>query len=503
MKKIAVLLVFTVLCCQSVASEFSFHLMKEPHSLDPIRVRGAAGSYLFSNIHRSLFRYRTKQGLIPEGAKRCTWLSSLELTCELNKNIKWSNGQDVVANDYVRAFRRIVAPETKTTHSKLFLNIKNVKKILKNKLAASKLGVEAVSSSKLKFIFTSPDPEFTYKLTYPSLAPVFQNNFPSREDAKKLIVNGPYKIKKWTPGRKIILTRNPHYPNPNKSYPDILVHIINDDNTALRVYESKKMNFLRRLTTSNIPKYEKEQVFFQTPVARFDYIGFGPELAKHKNIRKALALSLQYKDLKKIYKALGLPGCPSMPRRLMDKVHCHNYQPDLAKAELENITKDLQNRRWPIHFSKMGGDDIAKGMEWVQHQWSKHLNLKFDLEPVEQGMYIRTLRSKVPPVIFRKGIGMNRPTCLAGLEVFTPGHPENYIQLNDPKYNAIVKSLKKAKGESAKRKFCSKGIKHLLGEYYLIPLGEMYFTMLEDQKFEDWSVNELNQLDLTKIKVIK
>ena len=299
MKTFTLSLLFSLYCCHSVANSFSFHLMKEPHSLDPLSVRGSAGSYLFANVHRSLFRYNNKKGLIKEGAKSCKWISKKHYRCQLNPLIKWSNGKAVIAQDYLRAFQRLVDPNVKTLHTELILDIKNAKDILAGKKKKQELGVKAPSTNVIEFFFNKEDPDFPYKLSFPSLAPIYSDKFPRREQADKLVVNGPYKIKKWIPGKRIFLERNPYYPNSKKQYPEVKVHIIEDDDTAMRIYETKKMSFLRRLSTAHIMVYQHKKGFFYNPVARFDYMGFGPELHSHKELRKALALSLKYEQLQK------------------------------------------------------------------------------------------------------------------------------------------------------------------------------------------------------------
>ncbi|MCB0390872.1 MAG: hypothetical protein KDD58_06270 [Bdellovibrionales bacterium] len=474
--------------------------MNEPHTLDPLNIRGSAGSYFFSNIYRSLYRYDNEKGLIPEGAQACHWKNKKLLVCYLNPNIKWSNGENITSTHYLNAFKRFFTQKTSTTETESLLNIKNAKKILSGKTSADTLGIKTPNNHTLEFYFDELDLDFKYKLSFPSLAPIYSDQFPDRKQASKLIVNGPYTIDKWDIGKHIILKRNPYYPNKYSSYPSVLIHIIDSDDAAMRVYEAGDMSFLRRLTTDHILVYKTKKGFFHNPVARFDYLGFGPELRENKELRQALVKSLDYEKLKNVLHALGRPGCPSLPSRLMDKTFCHNFNLMEAKINLSNVNKDLKNKRWKIYFSKLGGEDIAKSMEWIQFQWKSHLNLTMDLEPVEQGVYLYQLKTK-PPAIFRKGLGLDRPTCLSGLEIFLPNHPENFIRLNNKNYNSIVEQLKNSLNISKQKKLCTKAIKILIDEAYIIPLGEIHFSMLENGKYKGWKVNELNQLDLTDLQL--
>ncbi|HMN70221.1 MAG TPA: peptide ABC transporter substrate-binding protein, partial [Bdellovibrionales bacterium] len=181
---------------------------------------------------------------------------------------------------------------------------------------------------------------------------------------------------------------------------------------------------------------------------------------------------------------------------LSGRVGCMKFDKSRAARALK---ESGFNGKLEMGFSRMGGDDIARGAEWFQGQWKRHLGLTVELQSEEQAVYLRQLKVK-PPAIFRKGVSLDRPTCLAGLEVFTKGNPENYIRFEDAKYEELVNELRRAKGEGKRRIACRKAVEHLLFTRRLIPLGEMYFTILVDPLYTGWDLNELNQLDLSRLQ---
>lgn len=477
---------------------FKFSLLSEPHSLDPAQMRGSAGNYLFPNIYRGLFRYSREQGLIPEGARFCEWKSPLKLICELNPKMKWSDGTEVTARQYITGFRRLVSAKSKTTATEMLLHLKGTTEILEGKALPETLGIEAQGKYRLVFTLAKPDPDFTYKMASPIFAPFRGEKIPDRENASQLIVNGPFQVESWKKGQRLRLKPNPFYFREQQR-PPVEIVFVEDDSTNLRLFETGRLNFLRRLASDQIEAFRQHPGFIQLPLARFDYVGFGPELENHLELRKALAHALNYQELKDLYKALGRPGCPSLPKALMDRVPCYDFDLKKAQAALAKVPQELREKRWVLGYSLMGGDDIKKGMEWMQNQWKKHLGLHIDMQPREQGVYLQEL-ALTPPALFRKGMGLDRPTCLAALENFLPQSPENFLRLKDQKYIALVKKLEKTQAANEKKKVCRQAIEHLLSNYRFIPLGEIHFTMLEDQKFTGWTLNDINQLDLTDLK---
>lgn len=497
----AVMLRLTLFFClifgvsATAAESFRFHLLTEPHTLDPQSVDAMSGNYVFNNIYRGLFRYHSVKGLLKEGAKDCTH-TKLTLTCHLDPLHKWSNGERIKAQDYVRSFRRLVDPATKSHQVELLHNVKNARAIGQGKAKPEQLGVYALSDSTLKIEFANEDPEFEYKLVNASLAPMPASGVKERQKSTEMIVSGPYKISAWKPGLSITLTANKNYALPaNPKRPDLEAYFVDSDATALRLYESGKLNFLRRLTSGEIPRYRGTKDFIQRPFARMEYMGFGPQLLDHPHLREALSLALDFNGFLKLFDTKSPVGCPGVPAKFLDRVNCLKYSPEKAREALQ---KDKDIPRVEFNFSRMAGDDMQRGAEWFQNQWKKNLNITVSLNAEEQLVYLRLLKTKPPP-IFRKGVGLDRPTCLAAMEIFTKDHPENYIHLDDPEFEKLVANLRAQTTESGRKIACRKASEYLTGTHRLLPLGEMYFTMLVNPKFTGWDLNELNHLDLTDL----
>ena len=270
----------------------------------------------------------------------------------------------------------------------------------------------------------------------------------------------------------------------------------------MRLYQTGGLDFLRRLDTIHIPEYKAKPDFIQEPMARFDYVGFGPELADQPELRKALSLSLDYKQLKKLLYALGRPGCPSLAPRLLAKIPCYNFNLKTARQALQKVGAKIRSKRWSIYYSQMGGPDVAKTIEWMQNQWKVNLGLKIDMKPQEQGVYLGKLRY-FPPALFKKGVGVDRPTCLAAAEVFESSYPENFIRLKSKKYDRLIRLMRADLRHKYSKSNCTKAVSFLLDHYLIIPMGQIHFTMLATGKFTGWRLNELNQLDLSSLERVK
>lgn len=496
MKKSYISTLFVLFCLQLDASQvFRFHLISDPSSLDPAKLSTSQSNYFYSTIFEGLFAYDDDKGLIPKGAESCKWLKPKHLRCQLNEDKKWSDASPVTSEHYVNSFRYLIDPNNHARRVDLLFKLKNARKIYSKKLSPKKLGVIARSKFEIDFLFDENDGDFLYKLTTPVL--VAFKKLPKKEDWKQVLYNGPYKIDSWN-SQKIQLSANPHY-DQRKGRPTVEIYFVEDDTTALQLYNSGILSFLRRMPATEIPFYKKTKDFLQLPVARFDYVGFEGDDFSNEDFRKALIHSVNFEEFKVLFHALGRPGCPSMPETYFTKTPCYNFDLNKAKSFLKKVPKEIKEKRIKFYFSTAGGEDIKRAVEWFQHQWKKHLGIKIEAIPVEQKMYIAMLKKGVNS-IFRKGIPLDRPSCLAGIENFYSNAPENYLKLSEKDLDLAIDKLRENTEAKNNKKLCTAAVQKLLEKYRYIPLGRIHYSLLVSPKWVNWRLNELNQLDLTDLK---
>lgn len=479
------------------ASPFRFHLQSEPTTLSVYAQKNSSALYFLGQVTGTLVEYYDNK-ISGRLAEKCTYLNSKKIECVLKKNLKWSDGTNLTPDDFVKSFQKFIDPNTRAYRSDLLLPVKNAKKIIDGSLKVDQLGI-SVKGNRLVFELESPDSEFIYSLASPLLSPQ-KSTFFEPSSAKSFISTGPYKIKDWIPGNKIILENNPFYFDQSFARPIVEIYFISEDAVALNLYEKNELSFLRRLPTLFIDKFKTRKDYIELDLIRFDYIGFGPELKDKKDLREALSLSLYFPELQKLFSAKGLPGCPGIPSRFYDKVPCLEQNLIRAKESLAKLKNQKQSL--DLYFSKQGGEDHKRATEWMQAQWRTNLGLNINLYQLENKIFVQKLESQTP-ALFRKGIGPDRPTCLSALEVFTLGNSEDYLKITDKEFQGTLEEMKSTLSESKKKSLCTKATKYLLDNYLIIPTGPMHFSLLVRPEFKGFRLNDLNQLDLSKLEYKK
>ncbi len=492
---------------------FRFTLSVEPNGADPARIGTSESNYFLFNVLRGLY-FVDAEGVAKPELGECRWLKKgFKVSCEIKAKARWSDDVPVRAQDFIDSWKRLLASGTKGTGVAVLSSVRNARKIHKGESAPETLGVKRVSERKFEIDLESEDIEFIEKLAHPVLVATRTGVLYDRENLPKAAVTGPYRVAEWKSGGRIRLESNLKYNaiHPQllkaKPRPPVEVLVIDDDETAFNLYREGTLTFLRRLPTHYLKtmRESKDSKYLsdlkQIPVARFDYLGFGPKLRDQLEFRQALASALNYEELRQIYSALGIPGCPGIEPQWMKDVPCLKFDLERAKALWAKVPDELKSRRLTLHFSKLGGDDIQKGMEWVQSQWKKHLGFNVELKAVEQGVYLQMLRQDAPE-LFRKGVALERSTCLAAVEIFTPGDSENFIGLDLPAYTNAVKKLRDSKTNEARKAACTEVVKVLVDRAEVIPLGRIHFSLLAKPEFKGWMLNPLNHLDLSHLEVV-
>ena len=108
-----------VLPTSAAVQEITFALANEPDGIDPGITNNSFASPILNNVFEGLVAYSSEDGsLVPAEAE--SWTVSDDgtvYTFTLRDGLKWSDGSDHNAQDYVYAMKRILDPNTEDRKS--------------------------------------------------------------------------------------------------------------------------------------------------------------------------------------------------------------------------------------------------------------------------------------------------------------------------------------------------------------------------------------------------
>jgi len=145
----------------------------EPDTLDPHRSEETSASEVLRDLYEGLSTENVDSEIVPGQAER--WDISEDgktYTFYIDKNANWSNGDPVVAQDFVAGLRRTVDPKTISTYAQILDMIVNAPDIRKGILPVEELGVKAISDKVLEVKLNAPTPYFIGLLNHSSTYPI-------------------------------------------------------------------------------------------------------------------------------------------------------------------------------------------------------------------------------------------------------------------------------------------------------------------------------------------
>lgn len=219
-------------------------------TMDTAKFSDGVSSQAMSDTMAGLYRYKNNKLTPDMAAKRATVSKDQKTyTFHLRKNIRWSDGKTVTAEDFVYAWQRVANPATKSPYAYILSGIKNADAILTGKAKASSLGVKAIDKHTFQVTLEKPMPYFESMICLQTFDPVEKSvveKYGSKyaTSATKLTFNGPYILKNWNGANNSWTeTKNPRYWNASQYHVQKLKYqVVKDASTAMNLYSSGKLD---------------------------------------------------------------------------------------------------------------------------------------------------------------------------------------------------------------------------------------------------------------------
>lgn len=146
---------------QSYSKSLSWMTTSEIQTLDQNKMVDTTSSEQADNVFEGLNRLDNQGKIKPGVATKSTASKDGKTwTFTLRKNAKWSNGDPVVAEDFVYSLQRMLDPRTRSQQQNIYQAVKNADAVVAGKVSPQKLGVEAKGKHTLVVHLTHPVPYF-------------------------------------------------------------------------------------------------------------------------------------------------------------------------------------------------------------------------------------------------------------------------------------------------------------------------------------------------------
>jgi peptide/nickel transport system substrate-binding protein len=238
----------------------------EPKTLNPVTATDAVSREVFERLHADLIEInRATQKTEPALAK--SWKMSRDgriFTLELRKGIRFSDGHPFDADDVVFSFAVYLDEAVGSPQRDLLL-------FDGKPLAVTKLDQYTVRFS-LPRAYAAAERLFDsfailprHILEKPYREGKFVQAWPLNTPAAEVVGLGPFRVKQYWPGQRILLERNPYYwkvdrENHRLPYLDELVFMfVGSEDAQVMRFEAGETDLINRLSSENYALLSKEQ----------------------------------------------------------------------------------------------------------------------------------------------------------------------------------------------------------------------------------------------------
>ncbi|MCR4830537.1 MAG: peptide ABC transporter substrate-binding protein [Pseudobutyrivibrio sp.] len=279
------------------------NLASEPDYLDPALNSSVDGATLACNSFVGLYTYDETDTPVPALADGEPEISEdgLHYTFKMIES-KWSNGEEVTANDFVYSWNRAVAEETAADYAYMFAPIATNDD--------GTLKIEATDDYTLEVELNAPCAYFYDLLAFPAFMPVYQPEVEAANtDGTKpgawcqdagFTCNGAYTLTDWKHNESMTYTKNPNFYRADDVKIEKLEFMLSADDTAIyAAYNAGDLDFVdTHIPADEIETLKNSAEFNVVNTLGTYYVGFNVNskifdgLTKEQAVEMRQALSL-------------------------------------------------------------------------------------------------------------------------------------------------------------------------------------------------------------------
>ncbi|MBQ7476754.1 MAG: peptide ABC transporter substrate-binding protein [Selenomonadaceae bacterium] len=341
------------------------------------------------------------------------------------RNAKWSNGDEVTADDFVFAWRRHCQVSDKYAYimGSTVACIKNADAVVKG-ADPKTLGVSAPDSKTFVVELDAPVPFFPSLMVFPTFYPINEKFYNSLESGtygtthENFLYNGAFVMTSYVPGSASIqLQKNPDYWDAaNVTLEKLHYQVVSSSDNALTAYRNKSLDLVT--INGNQIEYVKSDGQLSKDLhiittGLLQYLTFNQDPKNHHagalsnvNLRLAISNSIDRESLvnnyvmngsRATYTAIPIDFAPNAKTGKFfaeDQKQFAEYvgfNPDKAKEYFERAKSELGRNDFDLTliYANDAGDTVIKVVQAVKAQVEENLQgVKITLQPMTKAEYL-------------------------------------------------------------------------------------------------------------------
>jgi oligopeptide transport system substrate-binding protein len=482
----------------------------DPDSLDPQRARSVESQNILRDLCEGLTTLDKDAAVAPGVASE--WAMSPDgktYTFKLRPNARWSNGDRVVAADFVAGLRRLVDPSTASSYAQVVDVIANAGDIIAGKKPPDTLGVTAPDDATVIVQLTNPALYLPGLLSHPSTCPVHRPTLAARGDSFArpgvMVSDGAFVLKEWIQNTQITATRNHFYWNDSHTRLEAVKYLlIADENAELTRYRAGELHI-----TAVVPRGQFDWIkanlaseLHVRPQLNTYFYGFNLRRAPFKDnpgLRRALSLVIDREKLAQLVLRVGeVPAYGWVPPGV------NNYTSQAFDYKNTPVAERIAEARrlygeagyssaHPLRFELRynSGEVHTKLAVAIAAAWKEALGAEARLTAVEFKSLLQDIdRGDVE--IFRSSWVGDYNDAYTYLQYLKSDFGINLPHYHNPSYDSLLTRAAAEVDSQKRRELLEEAERLMLADHPLIPIYFYVNKHLVKPEVEGWYDNIMN-----------
>jgi oligopeptide transport system substrate-binding protein len=461
----------------------------EPQDIDPQIVTGVPEHRLLKALMEGLVSEDPDLNITPGVAQ--TWEISedrLTYTFHFNPEAKWSNGDQVTAEDFVGSYQRMLTPSLAAEYAYMLYHVVGAEDYNTGKLTDfTQTGFKAIDPLTLQLTLRQRTPFLLHAMNHYAWYPVplkvvaahggLERKGTAWTRPENFVGNGSFKLKSWESNRKIVVVKSPTYWDRGiVNLDEIHFYPIESIDTEERMFRTGQLQVTNEVPLSKIPVYLRDNPA-SISIAPYDGVYFyrfnttKPPF-NDVRVRQALAYTIDRESLvKNVTLANETPAYNVVPPKILDYVSEHKFTANIAEAKrLLAEAGYPEGQNFPRTDLTYNTSEKHRTIaEAVQQMWRQNLGIDMGLYNQEWKVYLDS-QDNLDFQIIRAGWIADYVDPHVFLDLWKTGGGNNDTGWGSERYDALLASALDAPNDEARFKIYNEMEKILIDEMPILPI---------------------------------
>ncbi len=486
-------------------------LLGEPRTLDPQLADDESSLPVIRDLFEGLTSETPEGNVVPGIAE--SWMVNEAGTIyrfHLRQNARWSDGDKIVADEFVKGLRRAVDPKTGAGFASQLSLIKNASEIINGQRNINTLGVSAIDDETVEISLERPATFFLQLVSQPICAPVHHHvGEPPRlgsQAENSIASTGPFLLKKWIPGAYLLISQNPHYWNSQLNHVTSVKYLFEDsETTELNQYLAGQLDITSTIPVPDFARISKliPNEIQTAPILGTLFIALNvsrPPFASNRKLRQALSMAVERRLItEKIVKG-ATPAFGFVANGIHDYTQQHYWWSALPETERIRQARLLYAEagyspdhplRITLYFNANEG--VKRLMLAVAANWRENLGVDVNLTSSEFRIFLEERKDRNKWDAIRLGWYADYNDASSFLEIFESTNAQNSSGYRSTGFDKLIHDARVQPSSTLRRSLLENAEQLILNDGPVIPIYFYNARRLVKPNISGASISPMNR----------